>query len=170
MKWIGSLLFIIATTAIGYFFSLRLSERPQQIRSLIYSLQVMEAEMTYNQLPLHQLFHIVGNKVGSPLQQFYRSLATQLRGEVNNFSKLWTDEVRYLIEHSSLQAKEADILNQFGKNLGQYSIKQQQKHIQLTIIHLNRELEEANYERDKYEKLSRNIGFLFGLFIVIIFI
>lgn len=170
MKWIGAFLLISATTAIGYLFSLTLTHRPQQIRSLIYSLQVMEAEMTYSQLPLQQLFHNTSEKVANPIKSFFKSLAENIQNDIDHLDYLWMEEVANLIEKSSLKKKEADILNEFGKNLGQYTIEQQKKQIQLTILHLNRELEDALYERDKYEKLSRNIGFLFGLFIVIIFI
>lgn len=170
MKWIGALLLIGATTIAGFYMSLKFTERPKQIRLLIHSLQMIEAEMTYSQLPLYKLFYIVSEKTNDPLKSFFKNLAEELEGQVNNFYALWNREVNTLINHSSLKKSEADILNQFGKNLGQYNITEQQKQIHLTMTHLNRELEEAIEERDTYEKLTKSIGFLTGLFIVIVFI
>lgn len=170
MKWIGALLLVSATTMIGYYFSTKYSERPKQIRTLIYSLQVIEAEMTYSQHPLYQLFYIVSERTPDPFNNFFHSLAEKLTKEVTNFYYLWSEEVKVLIKQSSLRKSEADLLKQFGKSLGQYNISEQQKQIHLTMTHLKRELDDAIDERDKYEKLTKSIGFLAGLFIVIIFI
>lgn len=170
MKWLGALLLISATTLIGYYFSAKYEQRPKQIRTLIYSLQMIEAEMTYSKHPLNQLFFIVSKRTPYPFNTFFHSLAEHLTNKVTDFQALWIEEVSKLIKRSSLEKNEAELLNQFGKNLGQYNISEQQKQIHLTMMHLKRELDEAIEDRDKYEKLTKSIGFLIGLFIVIVFI
>lgn len=170
MKWIGALLLVSATTIIGYYFSQKYSDRPKQIRILIYALQIIETEMIYSQHPLYRLFYIVSERTPDPFKHFFNSLAENLKNKVNDFHQLWSEEVNQLVKQSSLNKNEADLLNQFGKSLGQYNISEQQKQIHLTMTHLKRELDEAIDERDKYEKMTKSIGFLTGLFIVIIFI
>lgn len=170
MKWIGALLLIGATTTIGYFISSRLTHRPKQIRLLIHALQLLEAEMMYSQLPLHELFKTISKKMPHPIDRFFINLSEELKGEVNDFHQLWHKEVNILMKQSALKHSEIDVLNQFGSNLGQHNIIQQQKHIRLAMTHLNRELEEAIDERDTYDKMTKSTGFLVGLFIVIIFI
>lgn len=170
MKWIGALLLIGATTLTGFLLSVKYTERPKQIRMLIHCLQIIEAEMMYNQPPLNKLFFIVSEKVDEPFKHFLNRLATKLEQNVNDFYRLWEREVNDLMKRSSFKKSDINIINQFGKSLGQYNISEQQKQIQLTMNYLNQELEEAIDERDKYEKLTKSIGFLIGIFIVIIFI
>lgn len=170
MKWVGAILLIGATTISGFYLSLKYTERPKEIRLLIHALQMIEAEMIYSQLPLYQLFYSVSEKTHQPLRAFFYTLANELKGKINNFYDLWSREVNNLVNRCSLNQSEAHILNQFGKSLGQYNITEQQKQIRLTIAYLNRELDEAIDEREKYEKLTKSIGFLIGLFIVIVFI
>ncbi len=90
--------------------------------------------------------------------------------ESSDFDQLWVACVNDYIEQSSLSASEQEILLQFGRTLGQHDFTQQQKHIQLTIKHLERELEDARDDQERYGKMARNLGFLMGLFIVLLLI
>src|SRR5699024_10903840 len=169
MKWIGALLIVGATTWLGFLFSRRLAERPKQIRTMIVAMQMMEAEMTYSKLPLYKLFESVSEKLEQPYKSFFQSLSSELKGDVALFHKLWEREVMILLHNSVLKKVDVAILNEFGKTIGQYTIHEQQKQIQLALTYLNRQLDEAVDERDTYEKLTKSTGVLIGLFIVIVF-
>ena len=72
------------------------------------------------------------------------------------------------MKRSALKPSDQEILAQFGRNLGQHTLTQQQKHIQLTIQYLQRQLEEAEEQKKRYESMTKSIGVLIGLFIVIL--
>src|SRR5690625_8050927 len=78
---------------------------------------------------------------------------------------LWKKQVDLLIAESCLSDNEQEILMQFGRTLGQHNFEQQQKHIQLTVSHLDRELEEARDNQMRYGKMAKSLGVLCGLFI-----
>ncbi len=86
------------------------------------------------------------------------------------FETVWEECVLGFIDESSLSSNEKEILLQFGRTLGQHDFGQQQKHIQLTIKHLERELQDARDDQDKYGKMAKSLGFLTGLFIVLLLI
>jgi len=86
------------------------------------------------------------------------------------FETVWNESVTTYKESSSLGENEKEILLQFGRTIGQHDFTQQQKHIQLTIKHLERELQDARDEQDRYGKMAKNLGFLTGLFIVLLLI
>ena len=65
---------------------------------------------------------------------------------------------------------ELEILIQFGRTLGQHDLEQQQKQIQLTLHHLDRELHEALEVGDQYQKMARGMGILSGLLVIILII
>lgn len=168
MKWIGALLLIATTTWIGFYISHQLSLRTKQLRALIYSIELIEAEMVYSQHSLQNIFLHVKEKTTEPLQTFYSRLAEALTGTVSDFVTLWNQEVTNLKSQSAFKQNEIDILTQFGKNIGHHHLLQQQKQIKLTSHYLQQELSEAMVQKSKYEKVAKSMGVLVGIFIVLI--
>lgn len=170
MKWIGALLTLGLTTWIGFDWSKKLENRPRQIRQLKNSLQILEAEMLYSQLPLKSVFKIISEKIPSPTRLFYETLAKKMEDKHFSFREIWHQSLDVLMRESSLGVNELEILRQFGQTLGQHDFTHQQKQIQLSITYLDRELEEARERYDQYAHMSKSLGFLLGLFIVILLI
>jgi len=170
VKWIGAILFIIATTSTGFDISYRLNNRPTHIRQLKSALQILEAEILYSQLSLHDAFQTIGNQTPHPINMFFKELAIHLETKTSDLYPIWELQVDMLLKHSCLKSNEKEILLQFGQTLGQHDFSQQQKYIALTIHHLNRELEEARMNQSKYSKMAKGLGVLCGLFIVLLLI
>lgn len=170
MKWIGALLLISLTTWVGFEWSDRLNKRPKHIRQLKNSLQILEAEMLYSQLPLKDAFTLIAKQVPMPTKSFFNELSKGMHQSNIDLLSLWDHEVDQYVNKSALKTNEQDILKQFGRTLGQHDLIQQQKHIQLTSTYLDRELEEARDDQYKYGKMAKSLGFLCGLFIVILLI
>ncbi|GAB3791418.1 stage III sporulation protein SpoIIIAB [Virgibacillus kimchii] len=170
MQWIGALLFVGTTTWVGFEWSHRLTTRPKHIRQLKNALQILEAEIVYSHLPLQDAFYNISNQIPEPVQTFFTSLHTTMNTEKNSLYEIWEAQVRHLMVISSLGNNEAEILRQFGRTLGQHDVEQQQKHIQLAVHHLDRELENARDNQFKYSKMAKSLGILCGLFIVLLLI
>lgn len=170
MKVLGVILFISMTSWIGFDMSFQLTKRTKQIRQLIQSLQVLEAEMGYSKLTLQQIFLAISTKTPDPVATFYGRLGEKLTGIVPDFLSVWTNELDYLQSISALKRNEIEILEQFGSTLGQYTFMEQQKHIVLAIHHLQNELEEAYDRQLKYSKVMKSLGVLIGIFIVLLLI
>lgn len=170
MKWIGALLLIGTTTWLGFEWSNRLTNRPKHIRQLKNALQILEAEIVYSQLPLRDAFKNIAKQLPSPTNLFFRNMGKSLEDQNIDFSSSWEKNVDAFMRQSSLQANEKEILLQFGRTIGQHDFYQQQKHIQLTLSHLERELEDAREEQQKYSKMAKSLGILAGLFIVLLLI
>ncbi|SHF59969.1 stage III sporulation protein SpoIIIAB [Ornithinibacillus halophilus] len=170
MKWIGAILFILTTTWVGFEWSQSLTRRPKQIRQLKNALQILEAEILYSQLPLRDAFLTISNQIPDPTKSFFLQLAEEMTTNNNDFGSIWKNSVDSYISKSSLNQTEKEILIQFGQTLGQHDFTQQQKHIQLTLHHLERELQEAIDNHYKYSNMAKTLGFLCGIFIVLLLI
>lgn len=169
MKWIGALLFISMTTWIGFEISKRIDDRPKHIRQLKNALQILEAEILYSQLPLQEAFLTIAKQIPNPSRSFFENLGEAMeKGDVE-LADLWERQVNVLMQQSSLKKIEQEILLQFGQTLGQHDFTQQQKQIQLTVTHLDRELAEARDDQYRYSKMAKSLGILCGLFIVLLF-
>ncbi|MFD2630802.1 stage III sporulation protein SpoIIIAB [Oceanobacillus kapialis] len=170
MQWIGAILFILTTTWVGFEWSNRLSNRPKHIRQLKNALQILEAEILYSQVPLHEAFSIIAKQTPKPICTFFESLHNSLLADRGDLFTVWEKSIDSLKKNSSLGRNEQEIMKQFGRTLGQHDFYQQQKHIQLTINHLDRELEEARDHHLKYGKMAKSLGVLCGLFVVLLLI
>ncbi|GLO66547.1 MULTISPECIES: stage III sporulation protein SpoIIIAB [Oceanobacillus] len=170
MKWIGALLLIGTATTIGFEWSNGLKQRPKHIRQVINALQVLEAEMVYSQVSLQAAFLIISKKSPEPIRLFFQGMAEQMDKIPFDFDQIWEKQVSLLLKNSALQSSDEEILLQFGKSLGQHDIEQQQKHIHLTKVYLETQLSEAQDAYQHYGKLSKTLGILCGLFLVLLFI
>lgn len=170
MKVIGVILFISMSSWIGFDMSFQLSKRTKQIRQLIQSLQILDAEMSYSQSTLQQIFTVISTKSSEPIATFYERLAEQLTEAVPDFLYIWSQELSFLQSTSALKGKELEVLEQLGSTLGQYTLTEQQKHLVLAMHHLQTELEEAYEQQLKYGKVMKTLGVLIGMFIVLLLI
>ncbi|WP_163969970.1 stage III sporulation protein SpoIIIAB [Oceanobacillus halotolerans] len=170
MKWIGALLFIGTTTIVGFDVSNKLTKRPKHIRQLKNALQILEAEILYSQSPLKDAFTTITKQVPEPTKSFFGELSNRMNEKNANLYHVWDEAIKELMQNSSLGNNEQEILLQFGRTLGQHDFTQQQKHIQLTVNHLDRELAEARDQQYRYSKMAKTLGVLSGLFIVLLLI
>lgn len=170
LKWIGALLLIGSTTCIGWYLSHRLESRPKHIRQFKNALQLLEAEITYSQVPLQVAFEKLASQLPKPLNYFFHGISKDMLNQKADFNLLWDEWVDHLTQISSYKNSEIEIIKQFGSSLGQHDFTQQQKHIQLTLTHLDRELQEAHEEENKYSKLAKSLGVLSGVFVVLLLV
>ncbi|WP_174613776.1 stage III sporulation protein SpoIIIAB [Virgibacillus ihumii] len=170
MKWMGALLLIGATTWAGFQISKGLNERPKHIRQIKSALQILEAEILYSQLSLKDAFMTIARQIPDPVSSFFEQVGESLEEKNTDLFQIWNYRLTELISSSALSGNEDEILKQFGRTLGQHDFDQQQKHIQLTIKHLDRELEDARDNQYKYGKMAKSLGLLCGLFIVLLLI
>lgn len=170
MKWIGALLLLAATTWVGFEFSKKLNDRPKQIRQLKNALQILEAEILYSQAPIIEACVSVAKQLPDPLALFFRSVSRDLKHNPTDLFQLWKKNIQEFWPLAAMGANEKEILLQFGRTLGQHDFNQQQKHIQLALTHLERELQEAQDHQYRYGKMVKSLGFLTGLLVILLLI
>lgn len=147
-----------------------MNKRPAHIRQLKNALQILEAEILYSQLPLQEAFHVISLQVPYPTQLLFAEMNEKLQIKGVDFVHVWDQSVKYFVQQSALDKNEEEILKQFGRTLGQYDFHQQQKYIHIAMSHLDRELNNAESNQQKYGKMAKSLGFLCGLFVVLLLI
>lgn len=168
MKWFGACMVLLCTSWFGHHYSMLYTKRERQLKQLIFSFHIMDAEIVHNQRPLQETFSIISEKLADPLQQYYQSLVDEMETIITNLSVIWEKETDNLLQISALQKDEIIVLKQFGHTLGDYALIKQHEQITLTIIYLEQILEQAMEERKKYSKLYTKLGIFLGIFLVIL--
>ncbi|WLV23537.1 stage III sporulation protein SpoIIIAB [Aciduricibacillus chroicocephali] len=170
LAWTGAIFLVGAATWAGFEYSRQLDMRPKQIRQLKNALQILEAEIVYSQTPLQQAFHRIARQVPEPTASLFQNLAESLLDQNRNLPDIWCKHVEDHCEVTALGPNEKEVLVQFGRTLGMHELQQQKKQLLLASSHLERELEEARSRQDKYGNMAKMLGFLAGLFILLLFI
>lgn len=170
MKLIGAILILIATTLVGFEFAKQLSERPRQLRHLKSALQTLEAEITYGLTPLSEASLQLSQQLPKPISYLFDRFSYYLAKQEESVDRAWEQSLKETWQLTALCDAEYEIMRQFGATLGQHDRDNQQKHIRLTIAHLEREEGDAKEKQNRYEKMIKSLGFLAGLLIILLMI
>lgn len=161
---------MVSSTIIGYMLSLKYKMRRWILKSLISSLNLFKIEIMYAKTPLNEVLYKIANSSDISVNILFRETAKIL----NNNSGYTAGEAWEISlnnwKSDYLKKEDREILTSFGYGLGNSDVYNQEKNFELAIELLKKQLENAEEEGRKSEKLYRNIGFLTGLAIIILFI
>ncbi|MGP4042325.1 stage III sporulation protein SpoIIIAB [Gracilibacillus sp. D59] len=168
IKLLACLFIIGSLTWIGHEYANNLANRPKFIRLFKNGLQILEAEIVYSQATIKESLTSVAQQIPDPISNLFQNIADDIQQDKEQLYPIWERHVEKFYHKHPLQLEDKEILQQFGRTLGQHDIVQQQKYIRLTINHLERMLSEAEEKNHRYGKMSRSVGFLVGTFIVLL--
>jgi stage III sporulation protein AB len=168
IKLIGAICIIVATTWIGFEMSRRFSDRPRQLRALRSALQSLEAEIMYGHTPLHEASRRLAAQLAKPLSTFFEIFAKKLTDTETTVNVAWETSLKEVWKSTAFKQGEFEIMKQFGETLGRHDRNSQQKHIMLTLTHLERQEEDAIQSQATYEKMVKSLGFFSGLLLIIL--
>ncbi|MER2255764.1 MAG: stage III sporulation protein SpoAB, partial [Priestia megaterium] len=98
----------------------------------------------------------------------FSEFSMKLKEGTESVKEAWEKTLDQFWKQTALKTGELEILKQFGETLGQHDRYSQQKHILLTLNHLEREEQDAVDKQNRYEKMVKSLGFLSGLLLVIL--
>ena len=116
MKWLGAMMLISTTTWLGFDLSKKFKDQTTQLRTLMQSLQILEAEINRMHL-CNRIFKNISRKVDTPIQTFYERLADRLNDVVSDFIIIWNEELDFFMKRSALKPSDQEILAQFGREI-----------------------------------------------------
>lgn len=171
LKVLGAMLIIFATTMYGFHQSLQLSRRPKQIRELIQALQRLETEIVYGYTPLSEALQSAGRPFSPEVAAFFQEVAKQLDSDQGKTAEeCWSRALEATWGNTAMKSGEREVLERLGSSLGVSDRDDQQKHIKLSISHLQAEEQKANTAQQKYGGMWKSLGLLAGALIVIILV
>lgn len=168
MKWIGAILILGSACWFGFEQAKQLADRTKQLKMMIAALQSLEAEIMYGHTPLHEAARKIGHQFGFPVSQLFLTFAETILSTEISVDEAWKNSLHFIRNRAAFKRPEYEIIEQFGGSLGKHDLLTQQKHILLTLAHLQREEEEARENQKKYEKMYKSLSILVGLLLVLL--
>ena len=157
IKTIILLVIFCTSSLIGITISKKYSNRVNNLKEFKSALSMFETKIKYTYEPIPEIFKEISKNTKENISQIF----IQASNKMNNQSagEAWKDA----IEASSIEINKEDknILKEMSKLLSE---------IKLTSKFLDKQIELAQQEKQKNEKLYRTLGMTIGLAIVILLI
>jgi stage III sporulation protein AB len=167
---VGIFLTLISATGVGYLMAIKFRARRWIIKSLITALNILKIEITYSRTPLEGAFKKVASSSDKLVSDLFYKASFYLGEQIGlTAAEAWEKGLKEW-DKGFLTREDKDILIAFGTSLGTSNVENQEKNFNMTLELLKRQLDFAEEEGRKNEKLYRNLGFLLGLAIVILFL
>jgi len=169
LKLFGAVLIVLAGMLAGLQRARQYADRPRHIRALIAALQRLETEIMYGFTPLPEAMRRIGLQVKEPLKNFFVTTAEEMSPPNDRSAQ---DAIGRAMEAhwktTAMKGTEKEIIRQLSCTLGTSDRSNQSTHIALALQQLKQEETVAREDQGKYEKLSKSLGLLLGVFIVIL--
>ena len=169
IKFVGVLLIIFSTTLMGFYYGKRYSNRLNNLIYIEQCIKILETEIVYGATPLPEALTNVYNKGNKKVSFIFEDIKVHLlenkKGDVFNSFSYVTNSLK---DRLSFKGEDMEILLSLGRVLGSSDRGDQEKSFKLILNQINVLEKEAKLERDKNEKMFKNLGILTGLAIVII--
>ena len=154
-KIAGMIMIILSGTILGFSKSANLKKRQESLGKTLYSLGLMENEISYGKCCMDKLFERI-SKLGG--------IAFDEKGDSAG------DVFLCSVKKLTLDPEETEVLERFSKSLGTLDSASQLKNIKNTVKTLELLEENAKESYEKYGKMYRSMGLLTSVLAVIILI
>lgn len=162
MKWVIIAILFGICVAIGYLFSMKYKKRVQFYTALIMFAQKLDVEINFSRERLKKLIEGMDEKTKRNLFGLDKNFLNYLSG-----SEELTQEALFK-NCPVLKPEEKEMVFLFFKSLGRSDVLGQSKEIQNFVKRFDENLTKCANENKKYGSLSLKLGFIAGLFIVVI--
>lgn len=160
------LLIFLASLHGGKIIAKKYSNRVSELKEMKNALNMFltKIKFTYESVP--ETFKEIGNNVNGNVGQIFRLASDHMKEK--SAGDAWEEVVEKT--DTSLTVEDKEIIKKLGRLLGKTDIEGQISEIKLVQDFLNTQIDVAERERQKNEKLYKTLGGVVGLAVVIILI
>ena len=160
------LLFVIfgLSSAIGMTIAKSYENRVVELKEFKNMLNIMKTKIKFTYEPLAEIFKQIANKNETNVEKIFGQMANQIT--YYQTREVWENCIQEA--DISINQEDKDILKKLGKLLGQTDVEGQVSEIEVTENFLNMQIDKAEEEKKKNQKMYKTLGVTIGLIFVII--
>lgn len=155
-----------SSSYIGFLLANRYQGRVRELKEMKISLTILSTKIKLTYEPIPQIFEELGNKEKSNISQIFQ-IASRKMKELSA-GQAWIEAIT--TENTNLKKEDIEVLKGLSNLLGKVDLEGQIREIELVDNFLNKQIEKAEEECKKSEKLYKALGITVGLAMVIILI
>ena len=166
IKYFILFLILILATMIGRFLSKKYVYRLEELEDIKNALNILKSKIKFTYEPLKEIFRQISQDKSNKIEEIFENMTYKLSFE--DVKTSWRDSIQEA--DISITQEDKDVLKELGKILGQTDADSQVSEIEVTETFLDMQIEKAEENRKKNQKIYKTLGVLVGLFFVIILI
>ena len=152
------------STAIGLVISKTYENRVVELKEFKNILNIMKTKIKFTYEPLAEIFKQIANNNDTNVEKIFGQMANQIT--YYQTREVWENCIQDA--DISINQEDKDILKRLGKLLGQTDVEGQVSEIEVTQNFLNMQIEKAEEDKKKNQKMYKTLGVTIGLIFVII--
>ena len=164
LKYILLIAIFGLSTAIGLAISKTYENRVIELKEFKNILNAMKTKIKFTYEPLAEIFREVANKNDTNIEKIFGQMANQIT--YFQTREVWENCIQEA--DISINQEDKDILKKLGKLLGQTDVEGQVSEIEVTQNFLDMQIDKAEEEKRKNQKMYKTLGVTMGLIFVII--
>lgn len=159
------LIFSLSST-IGITISKIYENRVKELKEFKNILNFMKTKIKFTYEPLEEIFKEIAKENTTQIEKIFGKMSNKIN--YSQVSDVWPTCIQEA--DISINQEDKDILKKLGKLLGQTDVEGQVSEIDVTQSFLDIQIEKAEEEKKKNQKMYKTLGVVIGLVFVIILI
>lgn len=169
LKWIGAVMVVGGSGALGFYYGGQLRRRLSQLRTVRQILYMLKGEIHYSAAALPESFLHIAGKTQQPFREFLEQVAGRLYAlDGECLEQVWQQEVRGIRKKLSLTAEEIGEWECLGGRLGYLDRTMQLQLIDLFLEQWEGKIRLLEKECGKTCRLYQYLGVLAGLLLTVV--
>ena len=166
VKYIMLLLILISAGILGKNISNKYIYRLKELQDMKNALNILKNKIKFTYEPLPEIFEYIAKNSTPNISKIFVKSINKMKQKTA--SKAWEDAVEE--NTCNLNEEDKNAIKMLSKLLGMTDVEGQISQIDITENFLNNQIQNAEMERQKNEKLYKKLGITIGATIVIILI
>ncbi|MCI8272997.1 MAG: hypothetical protein HFJ55_02810 [Clostridia bacterium] len=166
LKLILLISIFLLSTGIGITVSKIYENRVKELKEFKNILNIMKTKIKFTYEPLGEIFKQIAKDSNTQIEKIFGEMATQI--EYKDTQEVWTNCIQEAC--ISINQEDKDVIKRLGKLLGQTDVDGQISEIEVAQEFLDMQIENAEEEKKKNQKMYKTLGVVVGLVFVIILV
>ena len=164
IKYIFLFIILAISTLIGKFVSRKYVYRLDELEEMQSALNIFKTKIRYTYEPLPEIFNEISNNSNKNISNIFKTSKEKMKQMPAGIA--WEEAVDDNI--CNLKKEDIIIIKKLSKLLGQTDVEGQISQIELTEKLLEKQVKDAQDEKQKNEKMYLKLGTVIGIAIAII--
>ena len=164
LKYLMLFFILVACSLIGRYLAKKYILRVKELEEIRNALNMFQSKIKFTYETIPQIFEEIAKNTSKNVGQVFQLAREKMKDNTANIA--WEQAVEE--SQNNLNKEDKYVLKTLSKLLGQTDIEGQTSQIEITQRFLETQLQEAQEQKEKNEKLYSKLGTTIGLAIVII--